>query len=52
MPEGVVAARARHGILTSGPAAVASHQGRDIAVVVRGTDNACWHTVVRGSAPA
>ena len=32
------------GILTSGPAAVASHSGTRNDVVVRGTDNAFWHT--------
>ncbi len=39
------------GVLTSAPAAAGEHQGRNVAVVVRGTDNACWRTVVQGSVP-
>ena len=43
--------RSRGGILTSGPAAVASHSGTRIDVVARGTDNAFWHTAPASRAP-
>ena len=43
--------RSLGGILTSGPAAVASHSGTRIDVVARGTDNAFWHTAPASRAP-
>ena len=44
--------RSLGGILTSGPAAVASHSGRTIDVIVRGTDNAFWRMRAHSPTPA